>query len=50
MKMESIDTIKVRRQSNLNKRMKVFMNAQILQHREKVFFIFHETFEVKLIG
>jgi hypothetical protein len=30
---KSTDTIKVRRQSNLNQRRMVFMNSQMLQHR-----------------
>ena len=50
MAMKYADTIKVRRQSNLNQRRKVFMNLQFTQHREdKVIFV-HEAFEVKLIG
>ena len=39
MTMESADTIKVRRQRNLNQRREVFMNSQMLQHRgDKVIF------------
>ena len=30
---KSVDTIKVRRQRNLNQRRMVFMNLQMLQHR-----------------
>ena len=33
MATESTNTIKVRRQSNLKERRKVFMNSQMLQHR-----------------
>ena len=33
MTTESVDTIKVRRQINLNQRSMVFMNSQMLQHR-----------------
>ena len=40
MTTKSADTIKVRRQSNLNQGRKVFMNSQLLQHRgEKVIFL-----------
>jgi hypothetical protein len=31
--MESVDTINIRKQINLNQRKKVFMNSQMLQHR-----------------
>ena len=31
--IESANTIKLRRQSNLNQRRMVFMNSQMLQHR-----------------
>jgi hypothetical protein len=50
MTTKSADTIKVRRQSNLNQRRKVFMNSQMLQHRGDKVIFFHEAFEVKLIG
>ena len=40
MAMESIDIIKIRIKRNLNQRMKVFMNSQMLQHRgEQVNFL-----------
>jgi hypothetical protein len=48
---ESVDTIKVRIQRNLNQRRKVFMNSQMLQYRgDKVNCFFHVDFEVKLFG
>ena len=33
MTMKYVETIKVRRQINLNQRRKVFMNSQMIQHR-----------------
>ena len=40
MTKESVDTIKVRRQRNLNQRRKVFMNSQMLQHSgDKIIFL-----------
>ena len=40
MKMEFVETIKVRIQTNLNQRRNVFMNSKILQHRgDKVNFL-----------
>jgi hypothetical protein len=50
MTMKSTDIIKVRIKSNLNQRMKVFMNSQMLQHKRDKFYFFHMAFELKCIG
>jgi hypothetical protein len=44
------DSIKVRRKHKLNKRRKVFMNSQRIQHRGDKVIFFHVAFELKLIG